>query len=154
VCKQEFCGYKKEAPISGQQTGARTFGRDCMLSNNTIASPSKAVNSAARNLSQSGISRYAGLRVEVLAFKPYVKNTMQGWVDLLLPSVGIKLVGCTVHQKNGSRWIGLPAREYQDGGVRKWAPIVENVSKGAREAFQQAALAALDGFQFAEGANS
>jgi len=97
---------------------------------------------------------YPDLRVEVLAFKPHVKNTMRGWVDLALPAVGLKLLGCTLHEKNGSRWIGLPAREYQDNGVRKWSPIVETVSKEAREALQKAALAALDAHEGVERTNN
>ena len=104
--------------------------------------------------SNSSTALSADLRVEVLAFKPHLKNTMQGWVDLALPAVGLKLLGCTLHEKNGSRWIGLPAREFQDTGLRKWAPIVETVSKEAREAFQKAALAALKRHEFAEGGNS
>jgi hypothetical protein len=96
----------------------------------------------------------AHLRVEVLAFKPHVKNTMKGWLDLALPAVGLKLLGCTLHEKNGSRWIGLPAREYQDNGVRRWAPIVDTLSKEAREALQKAALAALDAHESVERTNN
>jgi hypothetical protein len=56
------------------------------------------------------------------------------------------LHGCTVHEKNSSRWIGLPAKQYEKDGSKTWAPLVEFASKEARERFQASALAAFDAY--------
>jgi hypothetical protein len=76
---------------------------------------------------------------------PYAKNSLVGFLSLELPS-GMILHGCTVHQKDGSQWVGLPAKQYEKGSERTWAPLVEFDSKDAREKFQSAALAALDAY--------
>ena len=79
----------------------------------------------------------------VREWKPFEKNTLRGFLSLELPS-GMIIHGCTLHQKNGSRWIGLPAREYQKEGERAWSPLAEFVDRETREGFQQLALEAID----------
>jgi len=59
------------------------------------------------------MSTVQNIEVEATGFKPFRKNTLRGFVDLALPAVGLVLLGCTLQEKNGSRWIGLPARPYQ-----------------------------------------
>ena len=77
-------------------------------------------------------------------WKPFEKNTLRGFLSLELPS-GMIIHGCTVHEKNGARWIGLPARQFQKpDGEKSWSPLIEFVSKDSREKFQAAALAAVD----------
>jgi hypothetical protein len=82
-----------------------------------------------------------GFRVK--SWHPLQKNTLQGFVSLELPS-GMIIHDCTMHEKNGSRWIGLPARQFEKDGERAWSPLVEFSSKEARNKFQDAALAAFD----------
>jgi hypothetical protein len=77
-------------------------------------------------------------------WKPFRKNTMQGSLDLVLPS-GIILRGCTLHEKNGDRWIRMPARSYtNDSGATTWVTTVEFASKEAKRRFQETALEAVD----------
>jgi hypothetical protein len=79
-------------------------------------------------------------------WKPFEKNTLRGFLDLLLPS-GLMLRGCTYHIKDGARWIGLPARQYRNSdGADTWTPVVEILDKTARTRFQAAALESLDKF--------
>jgi hypothetical protein len=86
----------------------------------------------------------------VREWRPYQKNTLVGFLSLELPS-GLVLHGCTLHQKNGSRWIGMPAKSFEKDGATTWAPLVEFASKEARERFQTAALEALDGYLALDG---
>jgi len=116
---------------------------------NTITNQQQKANTTA----SSAETRYAGIKVNVLAFKPFAKNTLCGFADLELPAMGLKIIGATLHQKADSRWVGLPGRPYQDGGEQKWAAILDFTSKAARDAFQIAALAALDAHEVADGAN-
>ena len=59
-------------------------------------------------------------------WRPIGRNTLRGFCDLRLQPSGIMLHECSLHEKGGKRWIGLPA------------------GKAERERFQAAALAAVD----------
>jgi len=92
-------------------------------------------------------ARSLDLQVEVLSFKPFNSKTLKGWLDVVIPSLGMKISGFGLHEREGERWLSLPSREYESGGERKFAPIIEFSDKDSREAFQKAALIALAEFQ-------
>ena len=81
---------------------------------------------------------------EVLDWKSHEKNTLQAFLSLSLPS-GLTLHGCTYHQKNDSRWIGLPSNKFTkaDGSV-SYTPIVSFTTDDAHRRFQQQAIASVD----------
>jgi hypothetical protein len=85
--------------------------------------------------------------IRCVKFRPYVKNTLRGFVDLELSRVGIVIRDCAWHQhENGKEWVGFPARSYIDkNGATQWQVLVE-FAEGASEArkqFQQQALEAI-----------
>jgi hypothetical protein len=86
-------------------------------------------------------------------WRPYKRNTLQGFSSLhLLPS-GMTLRDCSFHQhENGSEWIGLPGKPPLDeagmqrrdtGGKALYTPVVEIADRAARQRFQTAAVAAV-----------
>jgi hypothetical protein len=100
----------------------------------------------------------AGPSVTVLAFSPITRRgSLVGFADLHLPRHRMKLFSCTVHEQNGSRWVGLPARTWvdrdgnlvrdQDTGKPKYQPILQFDSKDILNAFSDAAISALDAYQ-------
>ena len=101
---------------------------------------------------QSQLSR-PELQIVVESFRPYSKNTPQGFLSLSLPAVGIKIKDVCLHEKNGSKWVSMPARPYDQDGTTKWVQILEYDSKESREAFQRAAIRAIEAYQFTEAAN-
>ena len=77
-------------------------------------------------------------------FKPFAKNTLVGFITLTLPS-GLMIHGCTIHRKNDSRWISLPAREYtKEDNTKSWVPIIEFATDDARKRFQAEAIKAVE----------
>ena len=82
----------------------------------------------------------------VLQFKPYLKNSLQGFVDLECPS-GMVLRGCTLHVKGDSKWIGLPATKTSGD---KWVAVVEIPDREKRDKFNEAACAAIDEYLAAQ----
>src|SRR5262249_20971778 len=62
-----------------------------------------------------------------------------GFLDIMLPATGLKIIGCTFHEKGNSRWVSLPGRPYQENGESKCANILDIPDKEARTAFQKAA---------------
>jgi hypothetical protein len=99
------------------------------------ARPSQSVSRQTNGSAQREMS--------VSEWKAFEKNTLKGFLSLVLPS-GLILRGCSYHQKSDARWIGLPAREYIKDGAKTWAPIVEFTDAEARQRFQRAALQAVD----------
>ena len=63
-------------------------------------------------------------------FTPREKNTLRGFL-----TIGLSLVihDITLHEKNGSRWVSMPAREFQKDGERSWMPLIEDAGKSIRE---------------------
>ncbi len=84
--------------------------------------------------------------VRIDAVKPYVKNTLQAWIDFTLVDIGLAIHGATVHTKEGRRWIGMPSRSYTDSEGTHWTPIIEFATREARDRINDAVLKALDEF--------
>lgn len=91
------------------------------------------------------------MKVKVTDYKAHQQNTLQAFVDLLIVDVGAQIKGCTLHEKNGSRWIGLPARAYEKDGETAWARIIDFPEREDYRAFQDAALAALESHLSGDG---
>ena len=65
---------------------------------------------------------------------------------IIIPALHLRIFDCTVHEKNGARWIGLPAKPQitREGTVRKdergktaYSAVIEFTDRGTREAFSQ-----------------
>ena len=94
------------------------------------------------------------MEIEITNFRAYQKNTLQGFIDLVVTPPGIEIREATLHEKGGKRWIGLPAKPYTDReGKEAWSKIVAFPENADYSAFQQAALTAVDAYQGAKGAD-
>ena len=82
------------------------------------------------------------------------RNTQRALFNLILLPSGLVLRDCSLHERDGKRWIGLPARPQlgRDGrqlvapktGQPAYATVIDFSDHKARERFQTAALAAVD----------
>jgi hypothetical protein len=89
----------------------------------------------------------AGKRtIRILDWKPYAKNTLQGFISVELAS-GLVLHSLMLHEKNGSRWIGFPAREWVHEGIKQYARFIEFRDRAAADWFRDEVLAALDDYR-------
>ena len=63
------------------------------------------------------------MTIEILNYKPYQKGSLQGFLDYFDSKTGYEVYGCTVHVKDGKRWLNLPSKEYKDKdtGETKWS---------------------------------
>src|SRR4051812_33092873 len=66
----------------------------------------------------------AGRAVSITNWASRAKNTLRGSFSVALPS-GLILHECTLHTRDGKRWIGLPARSYEQAGERRWVRLIE-----------------------------
>ena len=66
------------------------------------------------------------MSVECVSYRPFKKGCLEGFADLWVPKMGLEFYGCTVHSKDGKRWLNLPSKEYEDkdSGERKFRHVV------------------------------
>lgn len=92
------------------------------------------------------------LSVEVENFRPQRSNTLFGFATVFIPELHLRVVDCPVHEKNGKRWISLPAKPQitKDGSVRRddrgkiaYSPVIEFADRATRDAFSERVIAAL-----------
>jgi hypothetical protein len=63
------------------------------------------------------------------------KGALIGFFDVTLPS-GMRLKSCTLLEKDGKRWIGLPTKEFvKSDGSKGYQPLVEIPDRGDRDKF-------------------
>jgi len=87
------------------------------------------------------------MAIEITKFKKYTKNTLRGFFTARLTGVGLEIRDMTLHQKNGKRWVSMPAKPYEkeDGG-QGWSYIVKFYDDALGKQFQKAVLQALDSY--------
>jgi hypothetical protein len=92
------------------------------------------------------------ISVRVEAFKPLRSNTLFGFADLVIPELCLRVRDATVHQMNGRRWVGLPAKPQinRDGVVRRdargkilYAAVLQFIDRTAADAFSARVIGAL-----------
>ena len=95
--------------------------------------------------------------VVCIAFRPFERGTLKGFADLWLRASHLNIRGCAVHEKNGKRWVQLPARPRLDQnreldkdktGRIQYCPVMEFDSREVADRFSEAALKAIDEFTF------
>jgi hypothetical protein len=80
------------------------------------------------------------MAIEIVSFKPFQKNTLQGFATIQITNIGIEIRDVTLHGKNGKRSIQLPSKPYEKDGKAMWAFILDFYDKARSEQFQKAAL--------------
>ena len=90
--------------------------------------------------------------VEVRSFRKFEKNSLRGFLVIYMTNIGLEIRDATVHEKDGKRWIGLPAKPYQDeSGNTKYSHIIKFTDKAKWSLFQDLALKALDKYRIEKG---
>ena len=83
--------------------------------------------------------------IEIKDFRPFKKNTLQGFVTVRLPAIGPEIRDICRHEKNERRWLAMPANPHQKAdGARSWSYILDFFDKDRGQRFQELTLAALD----------
>lgn len=83
--------------------------------------------------------------IECMKYKRVNKGTLLGYADLYMPKMGIEIYGCSLHQKDGKRWVNLPSREYTDDkGEKKYMSIVRFPNKFHLDEFIKQAKEAIE----------
>ncbi len=72
--------------------------------------------------------------IEIADFRQFEKNTLKGFITARLTTVGLEIRDIAVHERDGQRWIQLPAKPFEktDGG-KGWNYIVSFYEKSITE---------------------
>jgi hypothetical protein len=90
--------------------------------------------------------------IVITKFRQFEKNTLRGFLNIHLTNIGLEIRDATYHQKDGERWIGLPAKPYEDeNGDTKYSYIIKFVDKNKYSEFQKWTLKALDQYLAEKG---
>jgi len=85
--------------------------------------------------------------IKIVEFKERQQNTLQGFVTIQMTNIGLEIRNITVHQKNDSRWIGMPAKPYEKDGKTQYSYIVHFYDKEMGDKFKDAVFQALDKYR-------
>ena len=86
------------------------------------------------------------MAIEIVSFRQYQKNTLQGFLTVRMTNVGLEIRDITLHEKEGKRCLGLPAKPYTDrDGKDTYAYIVcfYDRESGYEAKFRDAVMAEL-----------
>jgi hypothetical protein len=82
--------------------------------------------------------------MQISEWKQVEKNTLRGFFTVTLPS-GMVIHKLSLHEKNGQRWIGLPAEKYvKQGGATAYTTLIEFSSRQIADNFRKQVLLALE----------
>ena len=91
------------------------------------------------------------MAIQISDFRPYEKNTLQGFLTVLLSDMGLEIKDIALHRKDGKRWLQLPAKLYRKpDGSQGWSYIVSFNTKKDFKLFQEVTLTKLDTFRQGE----
>ena len=86
------------------------------------------------------------MAIEITEFKPHEKNTLRGFLTARLTNIGLEIRGICLHEKNGKRWLSMPAKLWEKNGETKYVYILDFYDRQKSDQFQACALKALDDF--------
>lgn len=86
--------------------------------------------------------------IQIVDFRFHQKNTLQGFLTVLLSDVGLEIKDIALHRKDGRSWLQLPAKPYaKPDGSQGWSYFLTFIDKNHFQRFQEVALKKLDTFQ-------
>ena len=91
------------------------------------------------------------MAVQIVDFREYKKNTLQGFVTVRLTAVGLEIRDICLHELNGKRWLTMPAKPYEKDGKMTYAFILSFYNRDTASQFNAVTLKALDKYLLETG---
>jgi hypothetical protein len=93
----------------------------------------------------------AKLTIQCESFRPWRRNTLCGFAEIVIAELRLRIKDISLHQKGDSRWAQLPAKpQIKDGthvkdadGKSQYVNILEFTGREVRDAFSAAVVAAV-----------
>lgn len=85
------------------------------------------------------------MTIECTRYHPVHKGSLLGYADLFSPKMGLEITGCSLHSKDGKKWLNLPQKEFKDkDGATKYAAVIKFRNADHGKAFAKLALDAVE----------
>ena len=82
--------------------------------------------------------------LECVRYSPVNKSTCLGVATILVPKWGVEISGISLHQKDGKRWVNLPARIVDDGIEKKYYQYIRFLDRDHKDKFCEMVKQAID----------
>jgi hypothetical protein len=87
-------------------------------------------------------------RMRLLTFKPFVKNSLRGFIDIEL-GIGLQITEASLHVSHGKVWVSLPSKPMLDAdgrhlvrnGKKQYWPMLAWRDKRLADTFSKAVVA-------------
>jgi hypothetical protein len=91
------------------------------------------------------------LTITCESFRPYRRNTLHGFCEILISELRLRIRDVALHQKGSARWAALPSKpQLKDGvqikdetGKAQYTNIMEFTGREVRDAFSAAVVRAV-----------
>ena len=77
-------------------------------------------------------------------FRPYNKNTLQGFATLLVDDTGMEINSISVHRKGSEKWLGFPSHETNEKGEKKYYSYIYFPDREQQRKFVHQAMLAIE----------
>ena len=87
------------------------------------------------------------MSIEIVSYRKYEKNTLQGFLSIRMTGIRLEIRDLCIHQKNGKRWLSLPAKPVPSKEINAkpgYVSILDFYDKTYLAKFQTVTLMALD----------
>ena len=81
---------------------------------------------------------------ECVRYSPINKSSCLGVATVFIPKWNVELSGVSLHQKEGKRWVNLPARVVEENGEKKYYPYVKFRERENKDKFCEKIKDAID----------
>ena len=83
--------------------------------------------------------------IECTSFRSFQNKTLLGFANFFIPEWNLEMYDCSLHMKDGKRWISFPSKEYTSkSGEKKWSNYFRFKDVAVYEAFCEKAKEAID----------
>ena len=84
------------------------------------------------------------MTIEIINYRETKSNSsLIGFVDVYISTFGLEIIGCTIFEKDGRKWVSLPQKEYVKDGKKQYSPINRFRDRAKQDAFSRAVIEAV-----------
>jgi len=84
--------------------------------------------------------------IEVSNINPVNKNSLLATCSVYIKPWHIFLHEVTIFQKGANRWVGMPSRQFESGGEKKYVELITFDSDAVKKRFRDQIMVAVDKF--------
>ena len=85
--------------------------------------------------------------IKILSYQKLDKGFLKGSLSILVEDWGLEIYDMKIFEKDRTKWISFPSRQYEKDGQKCFAPYLKFPSKEQMAAFSHAVFKAVEQFE-------